>query len=75
MEQSLKVTIVVGISGSPKVAQIVMSAAAKHLTPVSLELGGKCPAIFDHLSSSWNKKVMYFCKFLFYFIVTGYMFR
>jgi acyl-CoA reductase-like NAD-dependent aldehyde dehydrogenase len=24
-----------------------MAAAAKHLTPVSLELGGKCPVIVD----------------------------
>lgn len=31
-----------------------MAAAAKHLTPVTLELGGKCPAYFD---SSANLKV------------------
>ncbi|KAF7828920.1 Aldehyde dehydrogenase family 3 member F1 [Senna tora] len=36
-------------TGSPKVASIVMSAAAKNLTPVTLELGGKCPAILDSL--------------------------
>lgn len=24
-----------------------MAAAAKHLTPVTLELGGKCPAVVD----------------------------
>lgn len=24
-----------------------MAAAAKHLTPVILELGGKCPAVVD----------------------------
>jgi len=34
-------------TGSPRVGQIVMQAAAKHLTPVCLELGGKCPAIVD----------------------------
>jgi hypothetical protein len=34
-----------------------MSAAVKHLTPVTLELGGKCPAIVDSLSSSWEMKV------------------
>lgn len=34
-------------TGSPKVAQVVMSAAAKHLAHVTLELGGKCPAIVD----------------------------
>ncbi|KAJ8574074.1 hypothetical protein K7X08_010585 [Anisodus acutangulus] len=44
-------------TGSAKVAQIVMAAAAKHLTPVTLELGGKCPAIIDSLSSSWDKKI------------------
>ncbi|NWI95222.1 AL3B1 dehydrogenase, partial [Pitta sordida] len=30
-------------TGSPWVGQIVMTAAAKHLTPVTLELGGKNP--------------------------------
>ncbi|KAG2711471.1 hypothetical protein I3843_04G072100 [Carya illinoinensis] len=34
-------------TGSARVARIVMAAAAKHLTPVILELGGKCPAIVD----------------------------
>ncbi len=32
-------------TGSPRVGRIVMSAAAKNLTPVTLELGGKSPAI------------------------------
>jgi len=32
-------------TGSPRVGSIVMSAAAKHLTPVTLELGGKSPCI------------------------------
>ena len=32
-------------TGNGTVARIVMSAAAKHLTPVTLELGGKSPAI------------------------------
>ncbi|AZI31829.1 aldehyde dehydrogenase [Kaistella carnis] len=32
-------------TGSPKVGQIVYEAAAKNLTPVTLELGGKSPAI------------------------------
>ncbi|TYK16698.1 aldehyde dehydrogenase family 3 member F1 [Cucumis melo var. makuwa] len=44
-------------TGSPKVGRIVMSAAAKHLTPVTLELGGKCPAIFDYSSVHSNMKV------------------
>lgn len=33
-------------TGSPNVGRIVYQAAAKHLTPVTLELGGKSPAIF-----------------------------
>lgn len=32
-------------TGSPKVGRQVMGMAAKHLTPVTLELGGKSPAI------------------------------
>ncbi|KAK4608382.1 hypothetical protein RGQ29_001978 [Quercus rubra] len=43
--------------GSAHVGRIVMSAAVKHLTPVTLELGGKCPAVLDSLSSSWDIKV------------------
>lgn len=34
-------------TGGSKVGQIVMEAAAKHLTPVTLELGGKSPCIVD----------------------------
>ncbi|MCO1337770.1 aldehyde dehydrogenase family protein [Kocuria polaris] len=32
-------------TGSQRVGRIVAEAAAKHLTPVTLELGGKCPAV------------------------------
>ena len=32
-------------TGSPRVGRIVMTAAARHLTKVTLELGGKSPAI------------------------------
>ena len=32
-------------TGSPDVGRQIMAAAAKNLTPVTLELGGKCPAI------------------------------
>lgn len=32
-------------TGSSRVGRLVMAAAAQHLTPVTLELGGKCPAI------------------------------
>ncbi|XP_059623544.1 aldehyde dehydrogenase family 3 member F1-like isoform X2 [Cornus florida] len=38
-------------TGSPRVGRIVMSAAAEHLTPVTLELGGKCPIILDSLTN------------------------
>ncbi|KAG1052610.1 hypothetical protein G6F42_028937 [Rhizopus arrhizus] len=31
-------------TGNGQVGKIVMTAAAKHLTPVTLELGGKSPA-------------------------------
>lgn len=34
-------------TGSTRVGKIVMKAAAEHLTPVSLELGGKSPTIVD----------------------------
>ncbi len=34
-------------TGSPKVGRIIMEKAAKHLTPVILELGGKSPCIVD----------------------------
>ncbi|CAH9103300.1 unnamed protein product [Cuscuta epithymum] len=44
-------------TGSAQVGRTIMSAAAKHLTPVTLELGGKCPAVIDSLSSSWDKSV------------------
>ena len=33
--------------GSVHVGKIVLAAAVKHLTPVTLELGGKSPTIFD----------------------------
>ena len=34
-------------TGNGAVGRIVMAAAARHLTPVTLELGGKCPAFVD----------------------------
>jgi len=34
-------------SGSTSVGRLVMAAAAKNLTPLTLELGGKCPVIVD----------------------------
>jgi len=41
-------------TGGERVGKIVMTAAAKHLTPVTLELGGKSPVIVD---SKVNLKV------------------
>ncbi|KAK0409404.1 hypothetical protein QR680_004522 [Steinernema hermaphroditum] len=34
-------------TGNPRVAKIVMRAAARHLTPVTLELGGKSPVVVE----------------------------
>jgi aldehyde dehydrogenase (NAD+) len=34
-------------TGSARIARIVMQAASRHLTPVTLELGGKSPCIVD----------------------------
>lgn len=34
-------------TGNGRVARIVVSAAAKHVTPLSLELGGKSPVLVD----------------------------
>ncbi|MEL7334553.1 MAG: aldehyde dehydrogenase, partial [Cyanobacteria bacterium J06560_2] len=34
-------------TGGTRIGKIVMAAAAKHLTPVTLELGGKSPCIVD----------------------------
>ncbi|MBT8141004.1 MAG: aldehyde dehydrogenase family protein [Gammaproteobacteria bacterium] len=50
-------------TGSPAVGKIVMGAAAKHLTSVTLELGGKSPTIVDQSADikkaarniSWGK--------------------
>ncbi len=38
---------IIFFTGSPSLGKLVMSAAAKHLTPVVLELGGKSPCIVD----------------------------
>ncbi|MGL1885004.1 MAG: aldehyde dehydrogenase family protein [Reichenbachiella sp.] len=38
-------------TGSTNVGKIVMTAAAKHLTSVTLELGGKSPVIIDHTAN------------------------
>ncbi|KAM7264575.1 hypothetical protein ACFE04_002258 [Oxalis oulophora] len=43
-------------TGTPRIGSLVMSAAAKNLTPVTLELGGKSPAIVDTLSNPAHVK-------------------
>lgn len=43
-------------TGSQHVGRVVLSAAANHLTPVTLELGGKCPIIVDSLSTQSDLK-------------------
>ena len=52
-------------TGSPSLGKMVMQAAAKHLTPVILELGGKSPCIIDksadlHIAAkrvAWGKSL------------------
>jgi len=38
-------------TGSVRVGKIIMAAAAESLTPVTLELGGKCPCIVDETAN------------------------
>ncbi|MEA2344908.1 MAG: aldehyde dehydrogenase [Thermoanaerobaculia bacterium] len=38
-------------TGSPAVGRVVMKAASEHLTPVTLELGGKSPVIVDRTAN------------------------
>ena len=38
---------IIFFTGSPMLAKTVMAAAAKHLTPLVLELGGKSPCVID----------------------------
>jgi len=38
-------------TGGERVGKVVMTAAAKHLTPVTLELGGKSPCIVDETTN------------------------
>lgn len=52
-------------TGNPTVGKIVMQAAAKHLASVTLELGGKSPAVIDEsadialvaLKTAWAKSL------------------
>lgn len=52
-------------TGSTQVGKIIMQAAAKHLTPVVLELGGKSPAfIFNDADIKITAKRIVWAKFL-----------
>ncbi|KAH9579843.1 Aldehyde dehydrogenase domain [Trypanosoma melophagium] len=46
-------------TGSARVATVIMTAAAKYLTPVTLELGGKSPVIVDATCEEDIKVVAY----------------
>lgn len=52
-------------TGSTRVGQIVYEAAAKHLTPVTLELGGKSPTfVLDDANINITAKRIVWSKFL-----------
>lgn len=52
-------------TGSPQVGKIIYQAAAKHLTPVTLELGGKSPAfVTEDCNLKMTVKRMVWAKFL-----------
>jgi aldehyde dehydrogenase (NAD+) len=51
-------------TGSPDVGRQIYTAAAKHLTPVTLELGGKSPMFVDEtFNTNWGIKRMVWGKF------------
>jgi len=51
-------------TGSPDVGRQIYSAAAKHLTPVTLELGGKSPCFVDeNFDQKWAIKRLVWGKF------------
>jgi len=54
----------VSLAGSSRVGRLIMTKAAKHLTPVALELGSKCPCIVDWLDSSRDSQVRPPCALL-----------
>ncbi len=52
-------------TGSARIGHTVMEAAAKHLTPVTLELGGKSPAIVDkHVNLDIAARRLAYGKFI-----------
>lgn len=50
-------------TGGARVARIVARAAAEHLTPTTLELGGKCPTVVDNHLPATAKRIA-FAKFM-----------
>ncbi|MNW30773.1 Aldehyde dehydrogenase [compost metagenome] len=50
-------------TGGERVAKIVAAAAARHLTPTTLELGGKSPAVVENDSLASAKRLAY-AKFM-----------
>ncbi|MGP9033274.1 aldehyde dehydrogenase family protein [Glutamicibacter mysorens] len=50
-------------TGGERVAKIVAAAAAKHLTPTTLEMGGKSPAVVENDSLASAKRLAY-AKFM-----------
>lgn len=51
-------------TGSPDVGRQIYQAAAKHLTPVTLELGGKSPCFVDEtFNTNWGIKRLVWGKF------------
>ena len=51
-------------TGSPDVGRQIYGAAAKHLTPVTLELGGKSPCFIDEtFNQTWGIKRLVWGKF------------
>ena len=50
-------------TGGERVAKIVAAAAAKHLTPTTVELGGKSPAVVENDSLASAKRLAY-AKFM-----------
>ncbi|XP_058510659.1 aldehyde dehydrogenase family 3 member B1 isoform X2 [Solea solea] len=51
-------------TGSQKVAHKILEAASVHLTPVTLELGGKCPCIlFGHVNATAAARRLVWAKF------------
>ncbi|MGL4363737.1 MAG: aldehyde dehydrogenase [Bacteroidales bacterium] len=52
-------------TGSTQIGKIIYQAAAKHLSPVTLELGGKCPCfVFEDCNLKMTAKRLVWAKFM-----------